>query len=54
MYAGSGNDQEADGSDEEEDVGGEPLLAIEKRARILDKKRCCFLVSILRCFCVMS
>ena len=34
LSAGSGSDDE-DGLDDE----GEPLLAIEKRARILDKKR---------------
>lgn len=37
--SGSISDEE-DGQDaEEEDEDGEPLLAVEKRARILDKKR---------------
>lgn len=37
IYPSGSDSDEADGQDAEEE--GEPLLAVEKRARILDKKR---------------
>lgn len=50
----SGSDSDEDGEqdhgeDDEEDEDGEPLLAIEKRARILDKKRCYLNSSCVSC-----
>ena len=40
-HLGSDSDDKDEQDDEEEDGEGEPLLAVEKRARILDKKRYC-------------
>ena len=38
-YAGSDSDAEDEDEDSEANEAGEPLLAIEKRSRLLDKKR---------------